>query len=70
MHISTRTLIEIASASIAAAVIADAYIANARNRKALEKMTQGLLYLAHTMDREQISLTEFDKIAMKTIAND
>lgn len=69
MHISTRTLIEIASASIAVAVIADAYSANARNRKAIKKMTQGLHYFADIMDRKQIPLTEFDQIALNAIAD-
>lgn len=69
MHISNRTLIEIASATVAAVVIADAYTTNARNRKAVKKMQQGLLYIADIMDRKQIPLSEFDQIALNSIAD-
>lgn len=70
MHISNRTLIEIASAAAAVYLIADTSAKNIKLQKLASKQRDALNYMISKLDQNKVPIDEFDLIAFNTIVED
>ena len=55
--------------AVVSILLVDAYLANVRARRAVQKMSDVGMYLAQKLDENEIEFTEFDKIAVQSLVD-